>query len=309
MDVHYLTLAIGLVCAAAGGELFVRGVVGIAEAARVPAGIIGATVAAFATSSPEVAVAIGSAVEGRPQLSLGDALGSNVINVGLALGIVLLVGSIRVGQGTVRRDLAAAVAIPLATAALAADGYLGRPDALVLLLLFSVWIFTTVAAARRERSAAADVLAEHTLRRALPVSLLGLVFLVAAGRLIVSGAKGIGTDLGLDSFVVGVVFVAVGTSVPEVATAVIARVRGHDEIGLGTILGSNVFNGALIVPLVVLIDPFRVDWSEIAVSLAFGIALVLMVLPLPRPVLGRGRGLVLLSLYGASVVTLLLTHA
>ncbi len=308
MTGNILILTVGLVCAAAGGELFVRGVVGIAEGARIAPGIIGATVAAFATSSPEVAVAIGAALDDRPQLSLGDALGSNVVNIGLALGIVLLFGSMHVGRGTIRRDMVAALVIPILTVVLASDGYLGRPDALVLLIVFITWLVTTVAAARRERSAAIEVLAEHSMRRAIVLSALGIAFLVASGRLIVVGAKGIGADLGLEPFVVGVVFVAVGTSTPEVATAIISRVRGHDEIGLGTILGSNVFNGAAIVPLVILISPFSVDWSEIAISLAFGIALVIAVLPVPRPVLGRGRGVLLLTLYGMSVTMLLVTH-
>lgn len=308
MTGNLLILALGLACAAVGGELFVRGVVGIAEAARIPPGIVGATVAAFATSSPEVSVAISSAVSDRPQLALGDALGSNVVNIGFVLGLAVLVGPIRVGQGTIRRDMAAALVLPLATIALAADGYLSRPDALVLFGAFLIWLLTTIAAARRERSAAPEVLAEHSLPRALLVGAVGILVLVAAGRLIVVGAKGIGTDLGLDPFVVGVVFVAIGTSVPELATAVISRMRGHEEIGLGTVLGSNVFNGGLIVPLVVLISPFSVDWSEIAISLAFGVVVIVAVLPFPRPLLTRGRGVLLLGLYGASLVTLLLAH-
>jgi cation:H+ antiporter len=308
MSADISILALGLLCAAGGGELFVRGVVGLAEAARVPAGIIGATVAAFATSSPEVSVAISSALSDRPQLALGDALGSNVINVGLALGLALLIGPISASDGTIRRDMAAALVIPLATGVLASDGYLGRLDAALLLAVFVIWLVTTVVAARRERSAAAEVLAEHSLRRALVVCGVGLLVLVAAGRLIVVGAKGIGTELGLDAFVVGVVFVAVGTSVPEIATALISRARGHEEIGLGTVLGSNVFNGAFILPIVVLISPFEVDWSEIAVSLVFGIAVVVAVLPFPTSVLGRWRGALLVGLYGWSVATLLVLH-
>jgi cation:H+ antiporter len=299
-------LVVGLACAAGGGELFVRGVVGIAEAARIPPGIIGATVAALATSSPEISVAVSSALDGRPELSFGDALGSNVVNIGLALGIVLLLGPLRIGHGTVRRDIGAALVIPLLTVLIAIDGHLGRFDAFVLLLAFTVWLVTTVIAARRERSAAAEVLAEHSLWRALVVSGIGVLVLVAAGRLIVVGAKGIGTELGIGAFVVGVVIVAIGTSTPEIATAVIARVRGHDEIGLGTVLGSNVVNGALVVPIAALIAPFDIEWSEVAVSLAFGIALVMAVLPFPTPVLGRRRGVLLVGLYCSSVVTLLL---
>ena len=130
---HILTLVLGLAFAGLGGELFVRGAVGVAAALRIPPGIVGATIAAFATSSPELAVALGSALAGEPELALGDALGSNVVNVGLVLGTAVLVGPIRVGGGAISRDLAAAIAIPVLTVVLASDGRLGRPDALVLL--------------------------------------------------------------------------------------------------------------------------------------------------------------------------------
>lgn len=300
-------LILGLASAGGGGELFVRGAVGIARSARVPAGIVGATIAAFATSSPELAVAVNSGLSDRSELALGDALGSNVVNIGLVLGLALLVGPMRVHGGVVRRDMAAALAIPVATAALAADGRLSRLDAVVLLVLFAMWLAASVDEARRERSVAADVVGEHSPKRAALSGLVGLALLIAAGRLIVSGATSIGTDLGLDTFVVGVALVAVGTSVPELATTVIARLRGHDEVGLGTILGSNVFNGGLIIPVAALLSPVRIAWGEIATSLAFGIALVLCVLP-RGGTLGRPRGAVLVLGYMASLVTLLSTH-
>jgi cation:H+ antiporter len=303
-----LVLLLGLACAGGGGELFVRGAIGIAESARIPAGIVGATVAAFATSSPELAVAITSGLSGRSELALGDALGSNVVNIGLVLGLALLVGPMRVAGGVVRRDMAAALALPIATAALVADGRLSRLDAVVLLVVFAVWLATSVDEARRERSAAGEVLGEHSPARAALSGLVGLALLIAAGRLIVSGATSIGSDLGLDTFVVGVALVAVGTSVPELATTVIARLRGHDEVGLGTILGSNVFNGGLVIPVAALLSPVRVEWGEIATSLAFGVALVVCVLP-RRGMLGRPRGVLLVFGYAASLVTLLLTQA
>lgn len=302
-----VTLLLGVLLAGVGGELFVRGAVGIAAAARVPPGIVGATVAAFATSSPELTVAVTSGLEDRSELALGDALGSNVANIGLVLGLVLLIGPMRMAGGVVRRDIAAALSIPVVTGLLALDGTLGATDAGVLLVLFATWLGASITAARRERSAAEDVLGERAPARALLWSAVGLALLVLAGRMIVSSTKGLGADLGLDAFVVGVVFVAIGTSVPELATAVIARVRGHDEVGLGTILGSNVFNGALIVPVAALLSPIDVDWGEIAVSLAFGLALVLLIAPVGGAVLGRARGLVLLGGYASSVVVLLLT--
>ena len=306
MALDLLVLLLGLACAAGGGESFVRGAVGLATAARVPPGVVGATVAAFATSSPELAVAIGSGLEGRPELALGDALGSNVANVGLVLGLTVLVGSVRVGGGTVSRDLAAAIVIPLLTLALAADGALARLDAVLLLAAFAGWLLAVLVEAWRERSAVDEVLGAHGLGRALLVSAVGVALLVVAGRLVVVSATSLGESLGLGTFVVGVVIVALGTSTPELATAVIARLRGHSEIGLGTVLGSNVYNGAVIIPVAALLAPISFDVSEIAVSIAFGLLVVAVITPIFGSVLGRRRGALLVTLYAASLVALVL---
>jgi cation:H+ antiporter len=303
-----LILVLGLAFAGGGGELFVRGAVGGATAARIPPGIVGATVAAFATSSPELSVAISSGLDGRSELALGDALGSNVVNIGLVLGLALLIGPMRIGGGVIRRDIAAALAIPIVTLALLLDGTVSRADAVVLLVLFFVWLVASFEVARRGRSAAPEVLGEHSMKRSLVSGAIGLVLLIVAGRLIVSGAKGIGAEFGFDEFVVGVVFVAIGTSVPELATTLISTIRGHDEVGLGTLLGSNVFNGAFIIPIAALLSPMTVDWNEIAISLVFGIVLVALVIPWGGHLLGRPRGGVLLVGYAASVVLLLVTH-
>jgi cation:H+ antiporter len=125
--------------------------------------------------------------------------------------------------------------------------------------------------------------------------------LVGAGVLIVTGAKGIAASLGLDPFVIGATIVAVGTSAPELATTLVAKVRGHDEIGLGNILGSNIFNGLFVIALAATIRPIVVDWRETTTALAFGLAALLLVLPRRDGMIPRRRGVLLLVLYGAYV--------
>ena len=127
---------------------------------------------------------------------------------------------------------------------------------------------------------------------------MGLAFLGAAGHLIVTGAKGIAISFGVDEFVIGATIVAVGTSVPELATTVIAKLRGHDEVALGTILGSNIFNGLFIVAVAAVIFPITVDWREVAVALVFGLLAVVFTYPTRRGFLERRRGVLLLILYG-----------
>jgi cation:H+ antiporter len=239
----YLTLALGVICAGVGGELFLRGTVSLATWARVAPGIVGTTVAAFATSSPGLSVSITSALAGTPQIALGVALGSNVVNIALILALVLLIAGIQCSRDSVRRDFPVAFLVPVLTAALAADGELSRLDGLAMLSLFLAWMVATMIEGRRQGSAAEELLGAHGHAPALLSAGFGLGLLVGAGMLIVQGARGIAVSFGLSEFVVGATVVAVGTSVPELATALISKLRGHDEVGLGTILGSNIFNG------------------------------------------------------------------
>ncbi len=293
----YAVLALGVLCAGGGGELFVRGLLGLASWARVPARIAAATIAAFATSSPELTIAITSALAGEPEISLGDALGSNVVNVALILAIAALIARIPAPRETLRRDLPAALLTPLLVGALAFDGTLARADGVVLLCAFSLWLWGVVGEARRERARGAAAAADDPPRRAALLALAGLALLVVAGRLVVVGANGIAARTGAHLFVIGATLVALGTSVPELAIAVVSQLRRRHDVGLATILGSNVFNGLFIVAVAALISPIRVVWSEVLLPLAFGIVAVAATLPGRAASIDRRRGVLLIALY------------
>ncbi|MBA2378201.1 MAG: sodium:calcium antiporter, partial [Blastocatellia bacterium] len=140
----YVILIFGIAAAGIGGELFVRGAVGLAKWARIPVGIIGATIAAFATSSPELAVSVGAALDGKPHIALGDALGSNVANIALVLGIALLFAPLTAERSSIRRDFPVAIGAPFLTALLVLDGELSRLDAAIMLSVFAGWITAAV---------------------------------------------------------------------------------------------------------------------------------------------------------------------
>lgn len=292
---NLLVLVAGVVAAAVGGELFVRGAVGLAAWMRVPAGIIGATVAAFATSSPELSVGVQSAMAGTPAIALGDALGSNVINIACVLGIVLVTGPLVVDRRELRRELSFAAAAPLLTLVALVDGVLVTVEAAVLLGVFAGWLSLVVNAARKARQQAVEELGTSTRWAALTSSVAGLALLVLAGRLIVVAAKGIGADLGLDPFVVGATLVAVGTSTPELATTIISRRRGHLEVGVGTLLGSNVFNNLWIVGVAALIHPIRADVSEVVLAIVACLVALALVTPTGTSPMGKARGVLLLA--------------
>lgn len=302
----YLSLLFGIACAGVGGELFVRGLVGLAHWARVSAGIIATTVAAFATSSPEFSVAVGAALAGQPEISLGDALGSNVVNVGLILAVALCISGLATARAAVRRDFPVALLVPVAVGALGSDGRLSRTDGMALLVFFVIWLSLVVNAARQERTAAAVPAAGGPGRGlAVGLSVAGLIFLTGSGHFIVQGARAIAGAFGIPEFVIGATVVAVGTSMPELATTVVSKLRGRDEIGLGTVLGSNVFNGLFILGTTAVICPIRFDARSVKWALGFGVITTLLTFPRRDGRIPRWRGVILLGLYATFVAAVL----
>ena len=289
-------LLAGSALAALGGQLFIRGLIGFSAWWRLPTSVVAATLAAFATSAPELSVAINSAVAGQPEIALGEVLGSNVVNIALVLGIAVAFAPILVDRGAVAREYPAAAAAPALVGLLAVDGRLGRLDGLILLAVFAAWLSRGVAAGRRFRASAQGAALERT-RTSVVISLgLGLVMLILAGRAIVAGAVGISAALGWDGFVVGAVLVALGTSAPELVTVIIARLRGHDDVAVGTILGSNIFNTLMILGIAAVIHPIAVEGFETDVGVVASAVLVLLLIPV-RGRLERWRSVPLLGSY------------
>lgn len=301
---NYLTLLLGVFCAGLGGELFVRGVVGLASWLRIAPGVIGATVAAFATSSPEMAVSISAALAEKPQIALGDALGSNIVNVAVILGVALLMSAIRAPRNDLRRDFPLAMLTPLLIGVLSLDGQISRFDGVFLMTVFVVWLVfvTRDAMSARDTSDHDDVtdevLGETNRAFVLWQNVGGLILLIAAGHFIVTGAKGLASSWGWNEFVVGITVVALATSTPEMATTLMARLRGHDEVGLGTLLGSNIFNLLLIIGVAATIAPIPVRPQEIALSLGAGFLALLLAFPTRDGWIPRARGGFLLAVYG-----------
>jgi cation:H+ antiporter len=149
-----------------------------------------------------------------------------------------------------------------------------------------------------------EIIGEHSGWAAALFCVVGIVFLIAAGNLIVAAARAIAVAFGIDEFIIGATVVAVGTSTPELATTIIAKLRGHDEVGLGTILGSNIFNGLFIVAVAAIIHPIAVNEREVTVALAFGLAALIFAYPPRGGFIGRRRGILLLFLYAAYIAAI-----
>jgi cation:H+ antiporter len=260
-----------------------------------------------------MSVAISSSLAGNPQISVGDAIGSNVVNIGAILGIALLISPTPAPREGLRRDFPTAMLVPFAIGLLALDGNLSRLDGFILLSLFTAWLTATIIEARRVRSAAMEGEATKDVLSVKPVpavafSLIGLALLIIAGRAIVSGAVNIASTFGLDTFVIGATVVALGTSVPELATTVMAKMRGHQEVALGTVLGSNIFNGLLVVGVASIISPMQLSLISIAMGLTTMLIVTACAYPPVSGILDRRRGALLLTVYLVYIVVLLLTR-
>ncbi|QDX79991.1 hypothetical protein B9N43_01200 [Denitratisoma sp. DHT3] len=286
-----------IVAAGVGGELFLKGVVGVADALRVPKLLVATTLGACATSTPELIVSTTAALAGEPAIGLGDALGSNVINIALVLGLALLSGPIRVARRELGRDFTVALAVPLLTFMLVLDGTLSRADGGLLLGIFCVWLAVSFYSGFRAQGLADHGSCNYRLSTVVLLASGGLIALVLAARLFVAGATGIATAMGVDTYVIGAMVVAVGTSLPELVTVVVSRKRGHDDVGIGTLLGSNLFNGLAIVGIAATIQPMPVPVAEISVALVIGVVVLLMMMPDRIGLLGRIRGVELLLVY------------
>lgn len=305
----WLLFLAGLACAAAGGDLFERGLVGLAKWLRVAPGIIGATVAAFATSSPEISVAISSATAGKPEISFGNVLGCNVVNIAFVLGLVSTLGGMHAPRHSIRTDFPVAIGLPLLTLALAMDGTISRFDGIMLLLGFAVWLKLTVRQARRDRDLSAETIGERNHARIVVFTALGFVLLVAAGQLVVLGAVGVGRIFDIDTFIIGATMVAIGTSTPELTTALISKLRGRSEVGLGTLIGSNIFNGLFVVGLAATIHPIAIDREAVTFGLCVALAAIFVAYPWRKDRVSRTQGMALVGIYAAYVWALLALHS
>ncbi|MCB1786611.1 MAG: calcium/sodium antiporter [Gammaproteobacteria bacterium] len=293
-------------------DRFVEGAAATARHAGMSPLLVGMLIVGFGTSAPEMVVSAVASLDGNPELALGNALGSNIVNIGLILGVTALVAPIAVHSNIVRRELPLLLMISALTGSLLWDHELSRIESALLLAGLVGLIGWTLVEGLRHRT---DVLAkemdqelpEHPmpLGRALMWLAVGLVLLIVSSRLLVWGAVEIAHALGVSDLVIGLTIVALGTSLPELAASVIAARKGEHDIALGNVIGSNMFNLLAVIGIAGVIAPLH-DITPDAVSrdwltmLAFTVALFVMAYGFR----GNGRinrleGLVLLTAFAA----------
>lgn len=304
-----LLILLGLALLVAGGEVLVRGASRLAEVARVPPVVIGLTVVAFGTSSPELAVAMGAALRGEPDFVTGNIIGSNIYNVLLVLGLSAVIVPLVVQRTLVRWDVPVMIAASVGLLLAALDGNLSALEGAIFLAGLAAYLGITIRFSRtRDAGTATDRGADeageadefereyHGRTASTGVVLLnvalvagGLALLVIGADRLVTGAVEVAESLGVDRLVIGLTVVALGTSAPELATSVVAAARGEREIAVGNIVGSNIFNILGIAGLTMLVAPGGVPVAD--ALLRFDIPVLLAVAVACLPIFFRGHRL------------------
>ncbi len=316
MLIAVLATIVGLAALAWSADHFVGGASAVARRLGMSPLLVGMLVIGFGTSAPELVVSGFAAAGGNPELAIGNAFGSNVANIGLILGITAVVMPILVHRGVLKRELPFLIVVTIVAWLLLADGTLSRLDAAVLFGTLVLQIVWSILEGRRNAAdqLAQEVAGEPTMgpARAWTSLVAGLVLLVLSSQLLVWGAVEVAEMLGWSDLVIGLTVVAIGTSAPELASALAAVRKGENDLALGNVIGSNLFNTLGVLGVAGLIAPATVSPEVVTrdVPFALGLTVLLVVFalwPRSRGTISRREGGLLFVLWVAYTVYLLLT--
>jgi cation:H+ antiporter len=286
-NITYIEIFAGLVLLIWGADRFVHGAASAARNMGIAPLLIGLTVVAFATSAPEILVSIVASMRGEPGLAIGNAIGSNIVNVGLVLGCVAIIRPIKLRSATLRREMPALLAVSLLTVSLFLDQYLSRVDGLVMLtglVIVMIWLARLGMRSATDdpikREYEAEIPSGVSTRTAIIWFIIGLVSLLIGAELLVDGAMIIANHFKIDEVVIGIMLVALGTSLPELAVSLVSALKGEYGLAIGNIVGSNIFNLLAVIGIAATIAP--IEFEPIVLSLhifvmvAFTLALFAM---------------------------------
>lgn len=310
MILAYIGLLLGFVLLIRGASFFVDGSSKIAKLLKVSPLLIGLTIVAFGTSSPEATVSILAALRGNADVAMGNVVGSNILNITLVVGITALIYPLTVANETIKKEIPFTLLGSFALLILISDylfqpalgsNTLSRGDGLILLLFFMIflyYIFEIVKSNRQTTKLEAPVSDAGTWGKNILFTILGLAFIIIGGDLVVRNSSTIAIALGMSQTLVGLTIVSIGTSLPELVTSIVAALRKERDIALGNIVGSNIFNIFFVLGAAAVINPLFID-SRIILDLILLIMLTFMLLIFSRTryTIGKKEGACLAVAY------------
>lgn len=290
-----LAIIVGLVLLIWSADKFVDGAAATARYYNIPPLLIGMIIIGFGTSAPEIVVSVLAAAQGDPGIALGNAYGSNISNIALILGVTALISPVIIKAQVVRKELPVLLGVSILSAYLLLDGELSRLDGIVLLVVFALFMAWSIYLALKNPEAAPvndlDIPAasDSSIKMDIVWLIVGLIVLVVSSRLLVWGAVSVAQQLGVSNLIIGLTVVAIGTSLPELASSVIATKKGNHDMAIGNVIGSNLFNTLIVVGLAGSIHPMVVEASVLTrdVSIMIGLTLLILVMGLR---FGRSEG-------------------
>ena len=319
---EYLLLVLGFVLLIKGADFFVEGSSSVAKLLKVPSIIIGLTVVAMGTSMPEMSVSVTAALQGSNDLAVSNVLGSNIFNLLMVLGCCAIMSPVHTGVTILKREFPFSIFVTLillllnsdfsVAKVLAGDEFfvLGRAGGILLLILFGMFLFATVknALAARENG----IQTEEEYKVMSPVKSIifivgGIAGIVWGGDLVVESASAIAETFGWSQTFIGLTIVAVGTSLPELVTSMVAAKKGENDLAVGNVVGSNIFNILLILGTSSVISPIRLEVSAVYDTLILiGASLLVYVTAITKREIRRGEGIVCVLAYAAFFVYVLM---
>lgn len=314
MILMIVLLAAGIILLVKGADLFVDGACDLSEKLKIPAYLVGLTVVAFGTSLPEAAVSITAAIDGSNEIAVGNVIGSNIFNTLMVLGASALITPVIVKKELLKRDFPFCIGITVLLLAFIAFPFgkaasISRAEGIILLAIFAVFMTYSIILGRNEGEALEEQAEERkiSIYRCLIYIALGIAGVVAGGTLTVNGAKMMAAALGMSETVIGLTVVAIGTSLPELVTSMVAAKKNQNDIAVGNVIGSNVFNILFILGISSTISPIAPNDAFVITDaiVLTGIMLFTFMAGLPKKKINRPSGIVMILIYVAYTAFLL----
>lgn len=303
--IKFLLLALGFLMLVKGADYFVSGAAGIAYRFGIPHLIVGLTIVAMGTSAPEAAVSITAAFKGNADITIGNIVGSNTLNIWIILGISSVAAALTVAKSALKVEIPLVIIVSVVLLIMGLDGQIGRIDGIILWGIFAVYLVYLLKKARDNKQIEGDV-RNHPMWKNILFTIGGLILIIFGSSVTVESASDIAKIFGMSERFIGLTIVALGTSLPELFTSVSAARRGNTDIAIGNIVGSNIFNilfvvgtSALIIPV-----PFAVKF-RLDTIISAAAAVSLFAFSLKHKKISKGSGIMMLAFYGVYFAYLL----
>ena len=296
---EYILLLVGFVLLIKGADFFVDGASSIAGKLKVPSLIIGLTVVSIGTSLPEAAVSISASLSGSNSISLGNVIGSNVFNLLMVVGVSSMILPIITDKDILKRDMPFNIGITIALLVMLLDGDLSRLDAAILLVVLAAYMVILIRSALKNRLEG-DNPKVYSWLKSIILSVVGAAAIIGGGNLVVESAKTIALNLGMGETLVGLTIVAIGTSLPELVTSVVAAKKGDSGIAMGNVVGSCIFNILFILGMAGVISPMTADATFfIDTGILIAISAIMLLFAFTKKKTDRIEGTICVLMYAA----------